>query len=360
MNILLPLIGVGALAGVAYVGVEKAHLHFLFGIAIPYLAIVIFLGGMISRVLGWARSHVPFRITTTCGQQKSLPWIKSSPIEAPSSTLGVWLRMAFEVLTFRSLFRNTRAEVKEGGKKLVYGPTKWLWIGALVFHYSFLVIFVRHFKFFAEPVPAVVAIAGELDGFFQVGLPVLYLTDLAILAGLGFLLLRRLYIRQVRYISLGSDYFPLFLIIGVALTGILMRYFFKVDVVQVKALGVGLLSLSPKVPDPKLVNWPFYVHLTLVSALLAYLPFSKLTHMLGVFLSPTRNMANDNRARRHENSWDPALRDKVYPNWQHPHTYAEWQEDFKDKIEACGLAWDDTVGPPPAKHAPAAAAEHKE
>ena len=51
--------------------------HF-FAIIIPYAAAIIFLAGIVYRVARWAAAPVPFRIPTTCGQQKSLPWIKSS------------------------------------------------------------------------------------------------------------------------------------------------------------------------------------------------------------------------------------------------------------------------------------------
>ena len=71
-----------------------------------------------------------------------------------------------------------------------------------------------------------------------------------------------------------------------------------------------------------------FVHLLLVSVLAAYFPFSKLMHMGGVFLSPTRNLANNNRAVRHINPWNYPV--KI-------HTYAEWEEEFRDKIEAAGL-----------------------
>ncbi|CAD7782481.1 MAG: hypothetical protein KIIPBIDF_01663 [Candidatus Methanoperedenaceae archaeon GB50] len=75
----------------------------------------------------------------------------------------------------------------------------------------------------------------------------------------------------------------------------------------------------------------FYVHIFLVSVLFAYFPFSKLTHMAGVFLSPTRNLANNNRAVRHINPWNPPV---VI------HTYEEWEEEFKDKIKAAGIPLD--------------------
>jgi nitrate reductase gamma subunit len=86
----------------------------LFGIIIPYLAFLTFFVGLIYRVIGWARSPVPFRIPTTGGQQKTLPWIKYNRFDNPSNTIGVVGRMIFEVLTFRSLFRNTRMEFSQG------------------------------------------------------------------------------------------------------------------------------------------------------------------------------------------------------------------------------------------------------
>ena len=53
----------------------------------------------------------------------------------------------------------------------------------------------------------------------------------------------------MRYISLPSDYFALFLLLGIGISGILMRHFEKVDIVQVKAAIAGWASLQPVVPD---------------------------------------------------------------------------------------------------------------
>ena len=92
---------------------------FFFGVIIPYIAVLIFIFGIIYRVWKWAHSPVPFRIPTTSGQQKSLPWIKSNNLENPSNTVGVIGRMALEVLQFRSLLRNTTTELKQGVRKLV-------------------------------------------------------------------------------------------------------------------------------------------------------------------------------------------------------------------------------------------------
>jgi nitrate reductase gamma subunit len=133
----------------------------------------------------------------------------------------------------------------------------------------------------------------------------------------------------MRYLSLPADYFPLFLLLGIALTGIGMRHLWKVDIVRVKELAIGLVNFQPAVPQG--VGPLFYVHPFLVSALLAYFPFSKLVHMAGVFLSPTRNLVNNNRAVRHLNPWNPPIVG---------HTYAEWEEEFHDKLVAAGYPLD--------------------
>jgi nitrate reductase gamma subunit len=316
---------------IAQVGAGSAGVRYLLGVIIPYIAMAVFLIGMVYRVIWWARSPVPFRIPTTCGQERTLPWIKRSKLDNPDTTLGVIGRMALEVLFFRSLFRNTKMELKKG-PTLVYGASKYLWLGALVFHWSFLIIFIRHFKYFTEPIPSFILLMQNLDGFFQVGLPIVYLTDILILAALTYLVMRRLIDAKLRYISLAADYIPLFLIGGIAVTGVLMRYFTKTDIVSVKQLAMGLVTFSPAGAEVLgQIGSIFYIHIFLVSVLFIYFPLSKLVHMGGVFLSPTRNLANNNRMKRHVNPWDYPV--KV-------HTYEEWEDEFRDVMKAAGMPLD--------------------
>jgi nitrate reductase gamma subunit len=272
----------------------------------------------------WAKSPVSFCIPTTCGQQKSLPWIKHDKLENPVTTLQVVGRMFLEVFFFRSLFRNMKTEMPEG--KVAYGSEKLLWLAGLAFHWSFLFIFIRHYRFFVQDVPLLINMIEGVDSFFQVGVPLFYMTDAVILGAISFLLFRRFYLPQIRYISLAADFFPLFLILGIAISGILMRYFLKVHIVAVKQLAMGLMSLSPVVPAG--IGAIFYVHLFLICVLLMYFPFSKLMHMGGVFLSPTRNMANDSRIVRYINPWN-------YP--VHVHTYEQYEDDFREKMKKAGL-----------------------
>jgi nitrate reductase gamma subunit len=233
--------------------------------------------------------------------------------------------MALEVLFFRSLLKNTKTEMVEG-RRLVYATDLALWIGAMAMHWSLLIVLIRHLRLFTNPVPLFVTFLESTDGFMEIGLPVVYITSIVFVIALAYLLYRRLGISQVRYISLVNDYFPLFLMLGIGVSGVWLRHLAKTDIASVKEMALGLARFSPAVADS--VSPLFYGHLFLVCVLLAYFPFSKLVHMAGVFLSPTRNMANNNRAVRHINAWDYPV--KV-------HTYEEYEDDLREKMIGAGI-----------------------
>jgi len=327
MKYAFSFLAVIALVVIAWLGSQIPGMPYLFGVALPYLALMIFLGGFVYRVVQWAKSPVPFSIQTTCGQGKSLDFIKHDKLEAPDTTAEVVARMFLEIVTFRSLFRNTKSELHDG-PQITYESSKWLWVFALIFHYSFLIIVVRHLRLFLDPVPFWIGWLELGDGLFQVGAPTWYMTDIGLLAGCVLLFSRRIVNRQVRFISLVNDYFPLILIFAIALTGILMRYFLRtdIDIINVKQLAVGLVTFSPTIGAE--IGAIFYIHVFLVCTLLAYFPFSKLMHMGGVFFSPTRNMKNNSRAVRHVNPWNPRIL---------PHSYAGYEDDFREYMVEAGL-----------------------
>ena len=327
MNMALSLLAIMILILIAAGGSSIAGLKPVFFIVIPCGAFAVFVAGFVYRILSWGRLPVPFSIPTTCGQGKSLPWINSDYLESPPCTAAVIGRMALEVLLFRSLFRNTRLYLYD--ERPVYSSAKWLWFFALLFHWSLLVVTLRHMRFFIEPVTPLINGLATIDGFFDIAIPTFFLSDAAIVMALTFLFVRRVVVPQLRYISLFTDYFAVALILGVAITGILMRNFFPVDIEEVKTMALGWVTFAPYVP--KEMSALFYIHLLLVSVLLAWFPFSKLMHMGGIFLSPTRNMANDSRRRRHINPWNAPV--KV-------HTYEEYEDEYRDKMKAAGLPLD--------------------
>jgi nitrate reductase gamma subunit len=325
MNIWYSLLLIVVLFLVALLGVQSP---LVFGVIIPYVAISIFILGIIYRVVKWARSPVPFRWPTTAGQQKSLSWIKANNLESPYNTWGVLGRMTLEILLFRSLFRNTKVELRDGSR-ILYGSEKFLWLGAMIFHWCFLIILLRHFRFFTEPVIEFVHWLQSVDGMFAISVPTFYISSILILGALIYLFGRRLLNPQVRYISLFTDYFALFLLITIVVSGIWMRNLDKVDIIKVKELAMGLVAFSPTVQEG--IGVIFYIHLFFVSVLLIYFPFSKLMHMGGVFFSPTRNLANTNRMKRHINPWNPKV--KI-------HTYEEYEDEFRDIMKSVGLPLD--------------------
>ncbi|OGA40618.1 MAG: nitrate reductase [Betaproteobacteria bacterium RIFCSPLOWO2_12_FULL_62_13] len=224
-----------------------------------YAATAVFAAGLAWRVYDYARTPAPLKIPTT---------------PAPLTRMGAAGRVAREVVLFESLFK----------------ANKWLWVLGWLFHVALLVVLVRHLRYVTEPVWAWVALAqpfGVYAGFLM----------LAALAGLW---ARRFLVERIRYISTWSDHLMLALLIGIAVSGLAMKYVMRTDIVEVKAFMLGLLYLDwqPLPADP-----PLLIHLLLVVVLMVIFPASKLLHAPGVFFSPTRNQADDPREIRHVTRW---------------------------------------------------------
>lgn len=332
MGLIIALVVVLAIVGITSLGVQLG-LTGVFGVGLPYFAIAIFVIGVIYRILNWAKVPVPFRIPTTCGQEKSLDFIKTNPIDNPTSKLAVIVRMFLEITVFRSLFRNSKAELTEDGR-IVYQWEKWLWIFALLFHWGMFFVIMRHMRFFAGEVPAIVRTLEKIDGVMLIDLHPIYLTGFFMLFGLIGLLLRRLLLPKVRYISLLNDYFPLVLLLAIVCSGMLMRYLTRVDVSNIRELIISLYTFQPHAPEVGAIATIFYIHLALVCTLLIYFPMGKLMHAFGVFMSPTRNMVNNSRKVHHTNPWN-------YP--VEVHTYEEYEDEYRDKMAAVGLPLDKSV-----------------
>ena len=94
-----------------------------------------------------------------------------------------------------------------------------------------------------------------------------------------------------------------------------------------EGMGHGHAQVSSQLP-PEGVNLLFYIHLFFVSLLIAYFPLSKLMHMPGIFLSPTKNLRNTSRNNRHINPWNHPV--KV-------HTYEEYEDEFREPMKEVGL-----------------------
>ena len=228
-----------------------------------YGAFAVLVLGVAAKLRRYARTPSPLKIPTT---------------PAPTSTGGVALRLTREVVLFESLFK----------------ASKWTWIFGWMFHAALLLVILRHFRYFQQPVWDLIAFVqpfGTYAGF-------------AMVAGLGGLWARRFLVDRVRYISTPSDHLHLALLVAIGLSGLGMRFVSHTDIVAVKAFMLGLmrLDIQPLPTDPLLL-----LHLALVALLMIVFPISKLLHAPGLFFSPTRNQTDTPREARHVAAWAAAL-----------------------------------------------------
>jgi len=228
-----------------------------------YAATAILAVGLAFKVVQYARTPAPLKIPTT---------------PAPVTTGGVVLRMAREVILFESLFKSN----------------KWIWLFGYMFHGALLLAMMRHLRYFTHPVWEWVALVqpfGMYAGF-------------AMLAGLGALWFRRIFVQRIRYISGPSDHLMLILLLGITGSGLAMTYVARTDIVALKQFMLGLIRFDwqPMPSDPILM-----AHLGMVIALMIIFPFSKLLHAPGLFFSPTRNQVDNAREKRHLAPWAAKL-----------------------------------------------------
>ena len=178
---------------------------------------------------------------------------------APFTHLGMLWKLSHEVFGFRSLLR----------------ADKWLWLCAWLFHFSLLFIFFRHLRYFTYPV----------------WWWVVEIQNLGIWAGWifwassGLLLLRRCVLPRVRYVSTPSDYSLLIFMIFISSSGLLTRFVYHTDIVQLK---IFILSLSQFQPTAFPNDILIILHIFGAGILLIIFPFSKLWHGIGLFFHPTR------------------------------------------------------------------------
>ena len=224
-----------------------------------WFATIVLVLGVLNKIIIYAKIPAPLKI----------------PITPASKTRGgVVIRMLKEVLLFKSLFRADRL----------------LWIVSIIFHYSLFIIVIKHFFYVLEPV----------NNF------VLFLYPYGQYAGFAFiftsicLLLRRVLIDRVRYISSPSDIVMLLLLMAIPCSGLFIKYVSHTDILMVKSFFRGLIYFDWQ-PLPS--DFVLLLHLSLVAFLMLIFPISKLLHAPGLFFSPSHNQIDNPRDKRHISAW---------------------------------------------------------
>lgn len=311
--------------GLPMLAVAVTGRGWLVALSVAALAVPFLVAGFVAKLLRWIRVPVPFRIPLTVGQQRSLRTIGHQRTRAPHTAPQAVARAILDIGLFRPLTRTTPS-ARSLGEGLDHGATRTLWLAAGLFHLSLAVILVRHSRMFLDPVPSFVVWLEDIDSVGEVTLPRLHASSLVFGFALLFLLGRRIWLARLRYISLAADYFPLLLLLAIAIFGLLTRHVAGADVPALKQAIVDLTGGSLALPAT--MDLFLVVHLFLIGVLLVYFPLSKLMHAPGAWLSPTLTMANTNRERRHENPNNPSV--EVLH-------YADYEDAFRGPMIAAGL-----------------------
>ena len=224
-----------------------------------YIATALLVGGLVYKIWLYQKVPAPLKIPTT---------------PAPTTRSGVVYRLFKEIVFFESLFKSN----------------KWIWLFGWLFHFGLLLVLLRHLRYFTQPV------------WFWVDWlqPFGKYASLMMIIGLLGLLIRRIAVDRVRYISSPSDHLMLLLLLAIGVTGFLMTFFYPVDIVSMKIFFLGLMRFDPQ---PLPADFLMVMHLALVALLMIIFPFSKLLHAPGLFFSPTRNQIDNPREQRHITAW---------------------------------------------------------
>ena len=132
-----------------------------------------------------------------------------------------------------------------------------LWLAEWTFHFSFVLVFLRHLRYVLEPVP------GWVWHFQTPGLIAGYILPVSLLCILAIKLRGKEYLPSY-------NLFLLVLLFLIGISGLLLKTIFHSDVVAAKDFMLGIFTFSPR-------NQPlsplFTMHYLLVLVLFASLPF---------------------------------------------------------------------------------------
>ncbi len=171
---------------------------------------------------------------------KAVRRLREAPAPARTKNGRAWALSVADVFLFARL--------------LTVNPA--LWLGEWMFHVSFLLVLLRHLRFFLDPVPSWVWALqwpGLIAGYV---LP----------CSLIYILIVRLLSRREKYAS-PSNMALLGLVLVISTIGLLMRAWFTPNLIDAKMFALGLLCFKPA-PAPESLLFVCHFSLVLVSIVL--------------------------------------------------------------------------------------------
>lgn len=232
---------------------------------LPYITIVVFIGGLIYRIRGWLAAQVPMPLSVT------YPRSRGEQVK----------NIANEILFFPTLLRNDRN----------------LWLGAWPFHLALALIIIGHSRLFIElPDKFLMAIGFTPEGIKTLSAVLGGAVGVLFLIAILYLLVRRITQPTVRNMSNPADYLVLLWLLGIAIAGNYMRFVSRpyTEIGEMREFLGSIFALNP-IPPPE--STVFLIHFLLVQLLLISLPFSKLIHPVGIFF--TQGLKNSLVVLRH-------------------------------------------------------------
>jgi nitrate reductase gamma subunit len=219
----------------------------------PYIAVVVLIGGVALQIYRW--------------RQAKPVTAHLSIFPRPEGRMARVVDTLVDLFTLKGLLK----------------VNKLLWIGAFVMHVGLLLLIVGHIRVVTDfyflwdwlgwgesELHTFSLVAGLTAGFLFM-IPLVYL------------LLRR-WGGSVKFLSSPEDYFVLYLLMAIAITGNHMRLVLEVDQHAMREFMQGLYAFNWK-PVPESAGVSFVWHFALVQLLMIYFPFGKLLHTIGAVFS---------------------------------------------------------------------------
>ena len=226
------------------------------GVVLPYVAVLVFVIGMIYRLYSWKKLAAP----------------SMTLFPAPPTGESNALNTLKEAVFFKSLF---------------YGDIV-LWIIAWVFHVVLALIVVGHFRVFTGAIDAMLEPLIGKEGVETMSSGAGGVAGILILIAVALLLFWRLVLQRAREVTGLADYLALLLIAAIIITGDMMRFspdHFDLNYTREYFAALATFSFSNVTTMPALANNLFLVHMGLALLLIMLIPFSKILHLGGIFFT---------------------------------------------------------------------------